>query len=380
MPPRRLPQRRRRPAPRCSRREQCASPAMRLHTSAGLTRRSRLPGAAARRRSPREPPWTRRARTWPRCTRLRRAAGRSRPWSAGCARATRCTRPAPTPWPHGRSSTLPTCFASSGATPRRWHRSTLRSRRSAPTPRSPGRCRTRAARSCWRSGGSATPRRRSQTLAGIPVDPRFDMAALGPASAGLRGGARPRVLLTGGGFGIGDIEATAAALLRTLRSADVTVVCGRNEALEAGMRALAASWPAGDGRGNSLEVLGYTKEMHRIMAGADVLVGKPGGLTTTEAKALGLPMVLLRPIPGQEERNAQVLVESGAAVRTRGPIDAAEAVARLLAEPSALRAMAGAAAANSRPLAAFDVARRVMAEAARRGSPRLPRLVGMSAA
>ena len=217
-------------------------------------------------------------------------------------------------------------------------------------------------------------------VTGIPVDPRFDMAALGPDSAGLRGGARPRVLLTGGGFGIGDIEATAAALLRTLRSADITVVCGRNEALEAGMRALAASWPAGDGRGNSLEVVGYTKEMHRVMAGADVLVGKPGGLTTTEAKALGLPMVLLRPIPGQEERNAQVLVESGAAVRTRGPGDAAEAVARLLAEPSALRAMAGAAAANGRPLAAFDVARRGVAEAARRGSPRLPRLVGMSAA
>lgn len=217
-------------------------------------------------------------------------------------------------------------------------------------------------------------------VTGIPVDPRFDLAALGAATAGIRGGDRRRVLVSGGGFGIGDLEASVAALLRTLRSVDITVVCGRNAALEQRMRSVADVRPERDARGNSLEVVGYTKEMHRHMCRADLLIGKPGGLTTTEAKAIGLPMVLLRPIPGQEERNAQALVEMGAAVRTGSPAETAATAERLLMDASTLRAMAGAAASNGRPQAAFDVARRAAAEALRHRQPRMPRLVGMSAA
>lgn len=217
-------------------------------------------------------------------------------------------------------------------------------------------------------------------VTGIPVDPRLDRIGAAAGLAGHRGDGSARVLVTGGGFGIGDIESTVAAILGRVRSVRVTVVCGRNAALERRMRSVEASRAAVDGRGNALEVVGYTKEMHRYLGDADLLVGKPGGLTTAEAKAIGLPMVLLRPIPGQEERNAQALVECGAAVRAASPEDAAVAVERLLAEPSALRAMAGAAAANGRPLAAFDVARRVADEATARGRTGLPRLVGMNAA
>lgn len=217
-------------------------------------------------------------------------------------------------------------------------------------------------------------------VTGIPVDPRLDRIGAALGFTDFRGDRGPRVLVTGGGFGIGDIEATVAAVLERLHASHVTVVCGRNEALERRMRAIASARQAPGARGNTLEVVGYTKEMHRYLGEADLLVGKPGGLTTAEAKAIGLPMVLLRPIPGQEERNAQALVECGAAVRATGPRHAAEAVERLLAEPSALRAMAGAAAATGRPLAAFDVARRVVAEAGRDNRPGLPRLVEMNAA
>ena len=217
-------------------------------------------------------------------------------------------------------------------------------------------------------------------VTGIPVDPRLDRVGAAARLAVRRGDAPARVLVTGGGFGIGDIEPTVAAILARVRAAHVTVVCGRNGALERRMRAFAAVRAADDRRGNALEVVGYTKEMQRHLGEADLLVGKPGGLTTAEAKAIGLPMVLLRPIPGQEERNAQALVECGAAVRAPGPAEAALAVERLLAEPSALRAMSGAAAANGRPLAAFDVAKRIVEEATSRCRAGLPRLVGMSAA
>ncbi|HEY2933640.1 MAG TPA: glycosyltransferase, partial [Acidobacteriota bacterium] len=64
-----------------------------------------------------------------------------------------------------------------------------------------------------------------------------------------------------------------------------------------------------------LHPIGFTKEMDEWMAASDLLIGKPGGLTTSEALARGLPMLIVNPIPGQEERNADHLLEWGCAVR-----------------------------------------------------------------
>jgi processive 1,2-diacylglycerol beta-glucosyltransferase len=209
-------------------------------------------------------------------------------------------------------------------------------------------------------------------VTGIPVDPRFGMV-----SPRMHGTGRPNVLVTGGGCGIGDVGPTVAAMLDELRDADVTVVSGRNAALESAMTALAAS-RRGESRGNALHVVGYTKVMHEFMAGADVLVGKPGGLTTTEARALALPMVLLRPIPGQEERNARMLVGAGAAARATGPADAAVHVAAILADPARLAGMRRAAAALGRPRAAFDVAACVADAVCRPAAHCADRIVGVS--
>jgi processive 1,2-diacylglycerol beta-glucosyltransferase len=118
--------------------------------------------------------------------------------------------------------------------------------------------------------------------------------------------------------------------------------------------------------------------MHDLMAESDLMVGKPGGLTTSEARALGLPMVLMRPIPGQEERNAQALVAAGAAVRVPRPGDVGTAVAAILASPDRLRAMRAAAASLGRPRAAFDVATRI--EAIARAGSRPPTAVARPAA
>jgi processive 1,2-diacylglycerol beta-glucosyltransferase len=187
-------------------------------------------------------------------------------------------------------------------------------------------------------------------VTGIPIDPRF-------AEAGDRVALRRKhglppegavVLLLGGGFGVGPVRQIALALEQAQRPSLVVVVAGRNEALR---RSLAAH------AGPRTRVLGFTTEMHEWMAAADLLVTKPGGLTTAEALARGLPMVLVNPIPGQEERNADALLESGAAVKANTPETLAWKVDSVLGSAERMAALRAAAIRAARPRAAFDVAR-----------------------
>jgi processive 1,2-diacylglycerol beta-glucosyltransferase len=92
------------------------------------------------------------------------------------------------------------------------------------------------------------------------------------------------------------------------------------------------------------------------MAAADLLIGKAGGLTTSEALARGLPMALVEPIPGQEERNADHLLEAGAAIRCNNLPAAAWKIASLFDQPEKLRAMRQAALAMAHPDAARVIA------------------------
>jgi processive 1,2-diacylglycerol beta-glucosyltransferase len=80
----------------------------------------------------------------------------------------------------------------------------------------------------------------------------------------------------------------------------------------------------------ALKVVGYTTAMDEYMAASDLIVGKPGGLTTSEALASGLVFVIVSPIPGQEERNADHLLEEGAAIRCNNLPVLAYKVDRLL--------------------------------------------------
>jgi processive 1,2-diacylglycerol beta-glucosyltransferase len=185
---------------------------------------------------------------------------------------------------------------------------------------------------------------------GIPVDPAFatardrvqvrarlDLPAAGPV-----------VLLLAGGFGVGPVREMASRLAQARLPARVVVVAGRNEPLR---RALAAA------AGPRTRVLGFSREIHEWMAAADLLVTKPGGLTTAEALVRGLPMVLVNPIPGQEERNADALLEDGVAVKAGHPELLAWKVDGLLADAGRLAAMRAAARRSARPDASRRVAR-----------------------
>ncbi len=188
---------------------------------------------------------------------------------------------------------------------------------------------------------------------GIPIDPRLAREPQARRDC-------PTVLICGGGHGLGEIATVVQSVLAAELRATVIVVCGNNAALRKRIEAFArnATSPT------DLRVLGYTNEMHTLMASADLLVGKPGGLTTTEARAVGLPMLLLEAIPGQEEHNASMLVGCGAAVRLRSAADAGSHVAEILADAQLLGRMRAASTAAGRPHAASDIAARV-AEIAR---------------
>ncbi len=189
-------------------------------------------------------------------------------------------------------------------------------------------------------------------VTGIPVDPAFsgrpDLAAL-RAKHGVDAG-RHLLLVLCGGFGVGPIEGILDRLWGSLARAQAVVVTGRNESLRARLarRARRAPFPT--------RVLGFTGEMHEWMALASLVISKPGGLTTSEALARGLPMVVVSPIPGQETRNAVMLYEQGAAISGENPYTLGARVADLLASPDRLAALRRGARRLGRPRAAFEVA------------------------
>src|SRR5206468_2510387 len=136
----------------------------------------------------------------------------------------------------------------------------------------------------------------------------------------------------------------------------IVAIAGKSEKLRQKMAKLSATagkLPSGPSR---LCPVGFTKEMDQYMAAADLLVGKAGGLTTSEALARALPMALIEPIPGQEERNSDHLLEEGAAIRCNNLPAAAWKIAGLLDDPARFGRMKEAARKMGRADAAADIA------------------------
>ncbi|MBI4227227.1 MAG: glycosyltransferase [Candidatus Omnitrophica bacterium] len=187
-------------------------------------------------------------------------------------------------------------------------------------------------------------------VTGIPIDHRF-AGAPGRAALAARLGldvSRRTILIGSGGFGLGPVEALVQTLGAVRGPYQLLVVAGRNEALR---RALEALRPR---LAHPMIVYGFVTNMDELMAVADLLISKSGGLTCAEAMARGLPMLVIAPIPGQETRNSAVLARAGAAVQVRRPADVVPYVERL-SSPEGLAPMVAAARRLGRPGAAAAV-------------------------
>ncbi len=189
------------------------------------------------------------------------------------------------------------------------------------------------------------------SVTGIPIDPvfaqRVDRQKI-RASLGLDP-EKHTLLVSAGALGVGPTEMLVRRLTEMRQPAQSIVVCGRSEDLRARITGIVGV------HNPAFRIMGYSTRMHELMQVADLFVGKPGGLTTSEALACGLPMAIVSPIPGQEERNSDHLLEEGAAIRCNEMTTVAFKIERLLADPARLASMAERARAMGRPHAAKAV-------------------------
>ena len=199
-------------------------------------------------------------------------------------------------------------------------------------------------------------------VAGIPTMPAFSQPHDRAECARALGldPALTTLLLMGGGAGLGGLSRVAEKLLAIPGDFQLIALAGRNAAELAALQRLAPRYP---GR---LAPLGFTDRVERLMACADLVVTKPGGATSAECLALGLPMILNAPIPGQEEHNANYLLEHGVALKASDLSTLEYRVRHLLAHPEILRAMALRARALGRPHAATQVLETVLLQCAPR--------------
>jgi processive 1,2-diacylglycerol beta-glucosyltransferase len=192
------------------------------------------------------------------------------------------------------------------------------------------------------------------TVTGIPIHPVFarpkDRAEC-LTRHGLTGD-RPVILQLSGGFGVGPIAKLYKALLEVSRPIQLVTIAGRNEAVKKELEAVAPP------ERHRAKVLGFTDQIDELMAAADLVVSKPGGLTTSETLARGAVMVIVNPIPGQESRNSDYLLESGAAIKVNNLGTLAYKIDSLLDAPARLARLREGVARIARPRAVYDVVER----------------------
>jgi processive 1,2-diacylglycerol beta-glucosyltransferase len=190
-------------------------------------------------------------------------------------------------------------------------------------------------------------------VTGIPISAKFSARLDAKAvrkTLGLRDDL-PVLLVPSGGFGMGPVGEILGELDKVERPFQNVVVTGRNQELR---RELAAQ-----DRKHPTRVLGFVTNMHELMAVADLLITKPGGLTSSEAMAMGKPLFILNPIPGQEAANSDFLLEHGAAAKVNRVEDLPYRIAQLLGSKK-LAEMGRAAKALGRPQAARDILNEVV--------------------
>lgn len=187
------------------------------------------------------------------------------------------------------------------------------------------------------------------SVTGIPTHPVFrepkDRAAM-RSKHGLRGDL-PVLLVSAGGFGAGNAERMVERLVSAEVAAQIVAVCGRSREMKTALEAIDSPL---------LRVIGYTTEMDEWMTAADLMLGKPGGLTTSESLIKGLGWIIVNPIPGQEERNAIYLLENGVGVWCNNLHTLGYKVRTLIEEPGRLAGMRARALQLAKPDAAAAIA------------------------
>lgn len=190
-------------------------------------------------------------------------------------------------------------------------------------------------------------------LYGIPVDPKFTVSVDREKIAqDLEFKLDvPTILIMGGGQGLGPIKIIVKALAKLSNNFQLIVLTGTNK--KTFHRVKKIKFP----NGQKVAVLAYVENVHELMEISSFVITKPGGMTTAEALVKGLPLVTVNPIPGQEARNTELLLEKGIAVKINDLETIGTQIKGLLESPERLLAMRRAAQSYGRPQAAMDIAK-----------------------
>lgn len=194
------------------------------------------------------------------------------------------------------------------------------------------------------------------TITGIPLLPQFKDIAPRPKARHAIGINEKNftVLVLSGGFGVGNVGEVVEQVAATCEAFSaqpftVLIVCGRNEKIKAVLEQ--KRFP----KNVQAKIFGFVNTIHELMDAADVLVSKSGGLTSSEAMAKHLPMIIIDPIPGQESRNADIIVEQGAGWKAMDLPNLQYKLARIIDNPALLEQARKATIQLAKPNAAQDI-------------------------
>ena len=178
----------------------------------------------------------------------------------------------------------------------------------------------------------------------------------------------PKILVMGGSLGLGPMKSVIRKLDKLPQPFDILVVTGQNERLQ---ESLARRGPK---LRHQTKIFGFVNNICEFMDMAEMVVTKPGGITTAEALIKRLPMIIINPIPGQEAKNTEFLLSQQVAVKADNATAVSDYVDEFLRNPEKLRQMRAAAARLGRPFAAEQAAREILALLPARSALAEPRL------
>ena len=177
-------------------------------------------------------------------------------------------------------------------------------------------------------------------VTGIPISSRFlknyDKEKI-LDEFGLQNNKKTILFFGGGEFGLGKTKTFEIfeTLVKNFNDIQIIAIAGKNEKMKLKFEKIVQE----NNKQNYVKILEYTNKVPELMAISDLVVSKPGGLTTSESLASNLPMIIINPIPGQEEENAEFLEENDIGIWIRKNDSAYEIFRNLFANPEKLEKM-----------------------------------------
>lgn len=200
-------------------------------------------------------------------------------------------------------------------------------------------------------------------ITGIPISPRFCVPLDNNKLREKFGidNRCPVVLMMGGSRGMISMDEIIKYLAKLPLEMHLLIVCGTNKLLHKRLEKSQPKLLETHHRSKiHIHLYKYINNVEEFMSVADIIVTKPGGLTTTEALSKGLPMVIINPIPGQEAMNTEFLIKNGAALLAKDAMDAARQIGNLITNQTILRKMKQNISNIAKPNAAFKIAEKVI--------------------